>query len=216
MGHLLRRKIYLNPTGKRYIIYSMIVIFGGEKMFKRRFKAQKVHKQIFRRLVHGIDRHKPYKILDAGSGRTSLSLILETYPMSHIDAVVYPGDLRKINSIKESVPMGRYRLIEQDLCLGQIAQQYEIVVAHLLLGEAAKFGSSFTLLLDTVLLLHAEKLVIIDFLEDPDVEFDLILQHAQAYGYTVKCDHTIKGSEPFHCKRFVGWHYRGFLLETEK
>lgn len=40
-------------------------------------------------------------ILDAGSGRTSLSVIANSFPNTPIDAVVYPGDIRKINSIKE-------------------------------------------------------------------------------------------------------------------
>ena len=182
-------------------------------MFKRRFKAKKEHRELFRLLFHGIDRRKRYNMLDAGSGRTSLSLILRTFPMCQVDAVVYPGDLRKINSIREAVPAGRFRLIERDLCLGRMEQRYDIAVAHLLLGEAAKFGSPFALLLDSVLALQIERLAIIDFLEDPNEDFDMVLTHAQAYGYQVTRDCTTKKAEPFYGMKFTGWHYRGFLLE---
>jgi len=171
---------------------------------------------MFRLLFRGIDRRKPCEILDAGSGRTSLSLILRMFPMGRVDAVVYPGDLRKINSIKAAVPAGRYGLIERDLCLGRMERHYDIAVAHLLLGEAAKFGNPFALLLDAVLALHIKQLVIIDFLEDPDVDFDVVLRHAQAHGYTVAHDCTIKRSEPFSGKRFVGWHYRGLLFALQE
>ena len=188
---------------------------GSLPEFAARFRAEKAHRKLFRLLFHGMNRRRPYEILDAGSGRTSLSLILHTFPRSHVDAVVYPGDLRKINSIKAAVPTGRYRLMERDLCLDQTEQQYDIAVAHLLLGEAMRFGNPFALLLDAVLALRIERLAVIDFLEDPDVDFDVVLQHAQAYGYTVTRDHTTKKSKPHICKRFTGWHYRGLLLELQ-
>jgi len=180
------------------------------------FMAKEEHREIFRLLFDGIDRHRPYELLDAGSGRTSLRCVLDLFPMGHVDAVVYPGDLRKINSIKEAVPAGHWRLIERDLCLGPLEQQYDIAAAHLLLGEAAKFGNPFALLLDAVLDLRIDQLAIIDFVEDPDVDFNLVLQHAEAHGYSVTRDCTVKKPEPFLGKKFVGWHYRGLLLEKQK
>ncbi|MDD4188177.1 MAG: hypothetical protein PHX04_05435 [Bacilli bacterium] len=72
------------------------------------------------------------KVLDAGSGRTSLNYLINKYPNAKIDAIVYPGDDRKITSIKENVK-GKYTLKEIDLCKESLDEDYDLVLAHLLL-----------------------------------------------------------------------------------
>jgi hypothetical protein len=89
-------------------------------------------------------------ILDSGSGRTSLNYLINTFPNANIDAVVFPGDYRKINSIKENV-QGNYNLTEIDLCKNNVSKEYDLVLAHLLLGEATKFNNTFEDLLEKLL-----------------------------------------------------------------
>ncbi|MDE6133468.1 MAG: hypothetical protein K2G04_08875, partial [Oscillospiraceae bacterium] len=93
-------------------------------------------------------------ILDAGSGRTSLSVIANSFSGTPIDAVVYPGDIRKINSIKEITDYNEnISVIEKDICGDTVIKAYDLIVAHLLLGEAAKFGNSFEDLLEKVIIM---------------------------------------------------------------
>ncbi len=73
-----------------------------------------------------------------------LSIIANSFPNTPIDAVVYPGDIRKINSIKEITDHNEYiSVIEKDICGDTVIKAYDIIIAHLLLGEATKFGHSF-------------------------------------------------------------------------
>lgn len=76
-------------------------------------------------------------ILDAGSGRTSLSAIANSFSGTSIDAVVYPGDIRKLNSIKEIADCSEnISIIEKDICKDTVIKAYDLITAHLLLGEA--------------------------------------------------------------------------------
>ena len=103
--------------------------------------------KILSELSSYLDVDKTMSIIDAGSGRTSLGFILSYFKEAMVDAIVYPGDLRKINSIKDNVlENNRYIIIEHDMCQEPIIKSYDLVVAHLLLGEAAKFGNSFIVL----------------------------------------------------------------------
>ena len=81
-------------------------------------------------------------VIDAGSGKTSLNYLTYYYPETIIDAICYPTDDRKINSINENVK-GNYNLIKADLCNNEITKKYDLVIAHLLLGEAVMFGHTF-------------------------------------------------------------------------
>ena len=116
-------------------------------------------------------------ILDAGSGRTSLSIIANTFSNTPIDAVVYPGDVRKLNPIKEIADYSEnISVIEKDICKDTFIKAYDIIIAHLLLGEAAKFGNSFEDLLEKVITMKYKYLIIIDYLEDPAVNENDIME----------------------------------------
>ena len=70
-------------------------------------------------------------ILDAGSGRTSLSIITDSFSSTPIDAVVYPGDLRKISSIKEIADHNNnVRVIEKDICSDAVIREYDLSIVY--------------------------------------------------------------------------------------
>ena len=108
-------------------------------------------------------------ILDAGSGGTSLSAIVKPFPGAKIDAVVYPGDQRKIRTIlpvREETGAD-IQILKKDICHEEFSKSYDLITAHLLLGETAKFGNRFETMLERLLAAHFRYLIIIDYLEDP-------------------------------------------------
>ena len=91
----------------------------------------KGHKIILNDFLNLLKKENISNILDAGSGRTSLSIIANLFPNTHIDAVVYPGDIRKINSIKErrceKWPISRLRQRKSKkigFCSGWLCRSY--------------------------------------------------------------------------------------------
>lgn len=59
------------------------------------------HKKLLEALFRNFDAVRNYRIMDAGSGRTSLYFLTTAFPNATITAVVYPGDDRKIRGIRE-------------------------------------------------------------------------------------------------------------------
>ena len=153
------------------------------------------------------------KILDAGSGKTSLSAIIDYFPTAEIDAVVYPGDERKLKSIDALVSMHKtLHPIELDLCTSTIKNDYDLVVAHLLLGEATKFGNSFETLLRRLLSVHSKKFIIIDYLEDPNVDPAMIESVCKEYHLKVTHYDCIANENPQVWDNFTGTHNFGYLI----
>ena len=67
--------------------------------------AKKGHEVILEKLLklcnrQGLQEGGITRILDAGSGRTSLKEIQKAFPAAQVDAVVYPGGERKLKSIE--------------------------------------------------------------------------------------------------------------------
>ncbi|MDR0292761.1 MAG: hypothetical protein LBH95_01240 [Oscillospiraceae bacterium] len=106
------------------------------------------HTKMFDALLNDVNCEEKYSILDAGSGMTSLNIIAEKFKNSDIDAICFPGDYRKIDSIKANVIQTNYTLIERDICKYTDWRKYDFVFAHLLLGEAIKFGNDFLILVE--------------------------------------------------------------------
>ncbi len=154
------------------------------------------------------------KVLDAGSGKTSLSYLIKKYPNSTIDAIVYPGDTRKINSIKENV-QGNYNLLEKDLCKEKIEGTYDLVLAHLLLGEATKFDNKFEDLLDKLLDINSKYYLIYDYKEDPTINYEYLKNYLKEHDFIyVDCD-TFAKEEPQQFDMFLGEHYVAYLLKRK-
>ena len=172
----------------------------------------KAHESILLAYLDELTDKGIHSILDAGSGTTSLVAITSSYPDIVVDAVVYPGDERKSTSISRTCSNNTYRIMEKDICSHEIDKQYDLVVAHLLLGEAVKFNHSFHDLLSGLLLINAKYLVIIDYLEDPDVNLDEILMMAADNHYSIVCKTIKENRNPQMWDDFVGTHNFGLLL----
>lgn len=141
------------------------------------------HKELLEALFEGVDNDVEYEILDAGSGRTSLYFLTTKFPNSDITALIYPGDERKMSGIERDVPTGNYVLEEADITAFEPGHRFDIVLAHLLLGEATKFGNNtFDGILDALLDIETEFLVVVDIKDDPDVDFDLFLDKVNQLG----------------------------------
>lgn len=153
-------------------------------------------------------------ILDAGSGRTSLSIIADSFSNTPIDAVVYPGDLRKISSIKEIADHNNnVRVIEKDICSDAVIREYDLIIAHLLLGEATKFGNAFEDLLEKVITMKYSYLILIDYLEDPAVKEIDILKMCEKYDLTIVYKSYFTNLEPQVWEDFTGVHNFGYLIK---
>jgi len=171
------------------------------------------HYELLSRLAARLD-GPIQKILDAGSGRTSLSVLLQLFPASKIDAIVFYNDMRKIRSIQESVVSDRYALRESDICVDAIAGVYDLVLAHLLLGEALKWGHSVEDLLEKLTSIHSKRFIIFDFKEDTSIGYDDLEHFLQTEFITIAKDEIAKG-EPQAFKNFIGKTYIAYLLERK-
>lgn len=172
------------------------------------------HKIILSDFLNLIKGESISSILDAGSGITSLSKIVNSFPNTSVDAVVYPDDLRKINSIKKAANNNKnIRLIEKDICGDTVIREYDLVIAHLLLGEAAKFGNTFEDLLEKVITMKYKYLIIIDYLEDPAVKENDIIKVCEKYNLTIIYKSYFTNQEPQSWEDFVGVHNFGYLIK---
>lgn len=174
----------------------------------------KGHRIILNNFLELIKREDITSILDAGSGRTSLSIIVNSFPNTPVDAVVYPGDIRKISSIKEIAEHNEnISVVEKDICGDTVAKAYDIIIAHLLLGEAAKFGNSFEALLEKVITMKYKYLIIIDYLEDPAVNENDIMKMCEKYDLIVVRKSLFTNQEPQVFENFTGVHNFGYLIK---
>lgn len=160
------------------------------------------HGELLGELFESFEVKRNYRILDAGSGRTSLYFLRSRFPHARITAIVFPGDQRKIKSIREFVPPSYYMLKEIDIINFNGKEEFDIVLAHLLLGEASKFGNTFDDVLDALFSIKTKHLVIMDVLEDPDVNYRSILRAIAMKGSIRKISCLDK--------------YIGFLISMDK
>jgi hypothetical protein len=140
------------------------------------------HKRLLEALFRNFDAVKNYRILDAGSGRTSLYFLTTAFPNATITGIVYPGDERKIKGIREFVPTKNYTLREIDLKDFKSEARFNIVLAHLLLGEATRFGNKFDDVLNALFSINTDYWVIVDVLEDQEVNYRSILRAVASKG----------------------------------
>ena len=177
--------------------------------------AEKSHLRILRELLSDLSISDNYHILDAGSGKTSLSTIISCFPKANVDAIVYPGDERKLKTIR-SMQSNKVNVVELDICDTPIPAHYDLVVAHLLLGEASKFGNSFQDLLRNLFSIQSRYYIIIDYLEDPKVDADAIRTYCEATNFKVQDYICAENAEPQVWDDFIGAHNFGFLIEGKQ
>ena len=148
-------------------------------------------------------------ILDAGSGKTSLNNLIKYFPEASIDAIVYYGDTRKINSIHENLK-GNYNLIERDIVKEKIDKKYDLVLAHLLLGEVLTWGNNVEDLLNNLLSIDSKYFIIFDIKEDPSIDYKYLEKVLSKYEIIKKVE--IKKEEPQVFKNFTSYNYVVYLI----
>ena len=170
------------------------------------------HKTILRGLLSELSIADNSRILDAGSGKTSLSTIISCFPKASVDAIVYPGDERKLKTIR-SMQSDMVKVVELDICDTPVPAHYDLLVAHLLLGEASKFGNTFQDLLQNLFSIQSRYYIIIDYLEDPKVDADAIRTYCETANFKILEYICAENTEPQVWDDFIGAHNFGFLIE---
>ena len=172
------------------------------------------HTKILSELFKSIDKSEIKSILDAGSGKTSLGSLIKEFPDSEIDAIIYYNDERKKNSIKENIKSDKYSLYEMDIVKDTIGKEYDLGLAHLLLGEAIKWGNSFENLLDKLLKIKSKYLVIVDIKEDKSIDFEY-LENKIKSKYNILKKTEIHKENPQEFDDFIAENYVGYVIRKK-
>ena len=106
--------------------------------------SKSIHDKIVKTMIKRLDLAQYKKIIDAGSGKTSASILLKYFPNAQVDAVIYPGDNRKKNPLENAIGSNRLEVVEADICKSCFRKKYDLCLAHLTLGEAHNFGNHFS------------------------------------------------------------------------
>lgn len=151
-----------------------------------KWQISKSQKELLDSLFEEIKEDNVNEVLDIGSGRTTIQYLTDRYPNLIIKGVVYPGDERKIQPIKECVTNNNYGLIESDVANLKLNEKYDIVLAHLFLGEAEKFaGNKFENILNKLFSIKTKYLVIVNLARD-NINYDLLDKKIKEKGEIIK------------------------------
>jgi len=107
-----------------------------------------------------------------------------------------------------------FELIEADIAKTIFPKTYDLVIAHLLLGEAVKWGNSVPAILEKLFPLAKKYIMVADFQEDPEVDFALIERLAVENGFKAAKTAIVPCEPPFDGKTFQGNFYRAVLFES--
>ena len=205
---ILKENIPNNPKNE-VIAPDMIIAIKELESIKLKNSE---HYKLLSDLVKDIEKEQITRILDAGSGKTSLSILLNLFPNAQIDGVVFYNDTRKINSIKENVSNNRYTLIEKDICKDKLNKSYDLVLAHLLLGEATKWGNTVEELTDKLLSIQSDYFIIFDIKEDPTIDSKKLEKRFQQDFVILKKEEIVK-ENPQEYDDFIARTYVAYLLK---
>lgn len=169
----------------------------------------KEHIKIVNDLLYDIECRN---VLDLGSGKTSMGILLDRFPLSSIDGICYPGDNRKLDSIRANCE-GNYKLIEMDICKEQPNGEYDLVMCHLLLGETLKFGNKLEDMLNGIFKINTKQICIVDYLEDIDIDYDMLKEYAASHGFVIEKEMVIEKSEEEVYEKFIGKNYIGYMFK---
>ena len=152
---------------------------------ERNWHISQSQKKLLDSLFNGI-RIEVKNVIDIGSGRTSIQYLTDRFPNLKIRGIVYPGDIRKIDPIKKCVKNTNYELIEVDFNHLDLKESFDIVLAHLFLGEAEKFaGNKFGKILDKLLSIKTEYLVMVNHERD-EIDYNFLKQKIEEKGKILK------------------------------
>jgi hypothetical protein len=151
-------------------------------------------------------------ILDLGSGKTSMSLLLNKFSKSNITGICYPGDNRKLDKIKEEC-IGKYNLLQKDISKEEVEGKYDLILCHLLFGEATKFNNTVIDMVNKVFSINSKDILVIDYLEDVDIDFDELIEIASSKGYEISKKGIYKKECDEQYDKFIGKNYISILFE---
>lgn len=147
----------------------------------KKWKISKAQKKLLDNLFKDIKVAGIKRVIDMGAGRTSVHYLANRFKKINIEAVVYPGDMRKIKPILECVPEKNYEIIESDVKNFK-NKKVDLVLAHMFLGEAEKFGKNkFNDILKSLFAIKTKYLVIINRGDDK-IDYNLLAKHIKKYG----------------------------------
>ena len=162
------------------------------------------------------------EVIDAGSGKTSASLVLKYFPKANVTAVVYPGDYRKKNPIETAIGSDRLTVVEADFCSKYPVGKFDFCLIHKTLGEAMRFGNSFENLFHVLMDIKASFFVLIDVLEDPCVHYRYIEQYLKEKGFKIRMKKVFRNPKPEHYPKvkhdkykleYDSKHFVAYLIE---
>lgn len=175
-----------------------------------KWKISSKQKQLLENLFRGIPARGVKKILDVGSGRTSIQFLADRFKAVTVKGLVYPGDKRKLEPIRDCVSRKNYEIVERDFKNTRFHEEFDVVLAHLFLGEATKFGSNtFEGMLRRLFSLKTKHLVIVDLLFDPGVDYNAVFQMIAKNGKLLKIIYQWRDNESR--REYKG--IVGFLIE---
>lgn len=190
-----------------------------EKLFDT---SKTIHDKIMKTMTKRLKNKDFKKVIDAGSGKTSASLLLKYFENAHVDAIVYPGDNRKKNPLEHAIGSNRLEVIEADICKSCFRKKYDFCLAHLTLGEAHNFGNHFSDLFHQIMDIKSKYFLIIDIFEDPAVHFRYMEQYFKEKGFKILKKKKFKNPNPEHYPKvkydkykleFDSKHYLAYLVE---
>lgn len=161
------------------------------------------------------------KIIDAGSGKTSASILLKYFPNATVDAIIFPGDNRKKHPLESAIGSNRLEVVEADICNTTFRKHYNFCLVHLTLGEAHNFENHFSDLFHHVMDIKADYYLIVDIFEDPSVHFRYVEQWLKEKGYKILKKKKFRNPNPEHYPKvkvdkykleFDSKHYLAYLV----
>lgn len=185
--------------------------------------SKSIHDKIVKNMIKRLNSAQIKKIIDAGSGKTSASILLKYFPMAQVDAIVFPGDNRKKNPLENAIGSNRLEVFETDFCKSCVRKKYDFCLAHMLLGEAHNFGNHFSDLFHQLMDIKSKYFLIIDVLEDPAVHFRYMEQYFKEKGFKIIKKKKFKNPNPEHYPKvkydkykleFDSKHYLAYLIES--
>jgi len=187
--------------------------------------SKTVHDKIVKTMIKPLKNVEIKKIIDAGSGKTSASILLKYFQTAQVDAVVYPGDNRKKNPLETAIGSNRLEVVEADICKTCFRKKYDLCLAHLTLGEAHNFGNHFSDLFHQIMDIKSKYFLIVDIFEDPAVHFRYMEQYFKEKGFKILKKKKFKNPNPEHYPKvkydkykleFDSKHYLAYLVERSE
>ena len=187
--------------------------------------SKSIHDKIIKIMINPLKNVEIKKIIDAGSGKTSASIMLKYFKTAQVDAIVYPGDNRKKNPLENAIGSNRLEVIESDICKSCFRKKYDLCLAHLTLGEAHNFGNHFSDLFHQIMDIKANYFIIVDIFEDPAVHFRYMEQYFKEKGFKVIKKKKFRNPNPEHYPKvkydkykleFDSKHYFAYLVERSE